>query len=217
MPLVIKVSRSYFQSGRHSPLWVGLCLSPLALEEWVGPLQATLNFPNRLSCWEGLGATLSLGYELIPLPLCSPGRLDALYWLCSGGHQLCLLPSGLECCWATQLPGVATCLSGPRGPEESLHSRWGCNSASCLGVGKLGCRAGKSLHLRSPVRQICISSRQDPQSECIPDLVLQRSKPLTGITSWAGSLTLLWWPILVSAAQAVLPPSPVFLNNVSHS
>lgn len=42
------------------------CISTL-LTEWEENriLQAILNFPNRLSDWEGLGATLSFVYELI--------------------------------------------------------------------------------------------------------------------------------------------------------
>ena len=37
------------------------------------PLQATLSFPNRFSSWEELSTTLSLGYELLPLPESSVG------------------------------------------------------------------------------------------------------------------------------------------------
>ena len=39
------------------------------------------------------------------------------------------------------------------GPEDALHSRWGCDSAPCLDVGKLGFRAGKIPPLR--IGQIC--------------------------------------------------------------
>lgn len=37
----------------------------LPRQERDGPLQATLNFLNKLSIWEGPGATPSLGYKLI--------------------------------------------------------------------------------------------------------------------------------------------------------
>ena len=42
---------------------------------WKGeePLQATFNFQNRLLGWEGPGATLHRGYELILLPMHSMG------------------------------------------------------------------------------------------------------------------------------------------------
>lgn len=46
-------------------------------QEGEGLLQATLNFPNCLSGWEEPGATLNLGYELIPLPMCSMRTLHA--------------------------------------------------------------------------------------------------------------------------------------------
>ena len=44
----------------------GSVTTPLPAQERLGPLEATLNFPNRLSGRKGPGATLSLGYELIP-------------------------------------------------------------------------------------------------------------------------------------------------------
>lgn len=46
--------------------------------EWDEPLQATLSFPNKLSSWKGLGETLSLGYEFIPLVVCGMGMLLGL-------------------------------------------------------------------------------------------------------------------------------------------
>lgn len=52
-------------------------LVPVPLPGWdeEGPLQATLNFSNRLPSWEELGAPLSLGYELISLPVHGTGSL----------------------------------------------------------------------------------------------------------------------------------------------
>lgn len=41
----------------------------------MGVLQASLTFLNRLSGQEGLEPTLSVGYELIPLPKHNKGTL----------------------------------------------------------------------------------------------------------------------------------------------
>ena len=49
-----------------------------------GPLQDTLNFPKRLSELEGPVATLSLGHELILLPVCNMGMGHNWYRFCSG-------------------------------------------------------------------------------------------------------------------------------------
>ena len=41
------------------------------------------------------------------------------------------------------------------GPEDTVHRGWGCDSAPCLWVGKLGSkRAGKTPHLRIQMRQV---------------------------------------------------------------
>ena len=47
------------------------CLGVWRLPGWVeeNPLQETLSFPNRFSGWEELSTTLSLGCELLPLPV----------------------------------------------------------------------------------------------------------------------------------------------------
>lgn len=55
-------------AGIHSPQHEGLYRSPLAWAAGGNPLQAALNLPNSLSGRGQLGATLSLGYELIPCP-----------------------------------------------------------------------------------------------------------------------------------------------------
>jgi len=41
------------------------------------------------------------------------------------------------------------------GPENTFHSRWGCDSASFLGVGQLGSKASKIPHFRIWIRLIC--------------------------------------------------------------
>ena len=63
---------------------------------------------SRLCDWEELGATFSLGYELILLP--SMGRLHAQFWPCSRGNQCYLSVSQLEYHWATQLHELSTVL-----------------------------------------------------------------------------------------------------------
>lgn len=102
-----------------------LCLSTLA---WAKEGGATLsywfpnfplNFPYRLSGWEGLRATLSLDYELTPLPVHSMGTPHARYWLCCGYHQLCLPSSQLKQPWAALLLGVTASPSGYTGPEDT--------------------------------------------------------------------------------------------------
>lgn len=65
-------------AGIHSLQHVGLYCSPLAWAAGGKPLQAALNLPNRLSGWGQLGATLSLGYELITCP-CAAGEDSAPY------------------------------------------------------------------------------------------------------------------------------------------
>ena len=45
--------------------------------------------------------------------------------------------------------------SGQIWPGDILHSRLGCDSAPCLGMGKGGSRAGKTPCLRIQIRQIC--------------------------------------------------------------
>ena len=92
-----------------SPAWVG--------GEW--PTQATLNFSGSLFSWEGLEFTFSPSYELMPLPICST-RMFHWYWLCSGCNQLCPPTSQLECCWASQFPGVVAKLSGQLGLTDSI-------------------------------------------------------------------------------------------------
>lgn len=48
--------------------------------------------------------------------------LHVLGWLCSRGCDLCLSPSWLECCWATQLPGLVPSPSGQLGLEVLLST-----------------------------------------------------------------------------------------------
>ena len=83
--------------GSHSPQQVGLSQLP-CLGKRGRSCSSLLCFPNRFSVWEGLGATLSHGYELTPLPMQSKGIFHAWYWFCSGDDQLCLLTSQLKCC-----------------------------------------------------------------------------------------------------------------------
>lgn len=114
-----------------------------------GLLQSTLNFPNRVSGWEGLGNTLSHGYKLILLPIHSRGTLHAQYWFCSEGNQFCL-PA---CLSARALLSCTASRYFHYPPDHiwlgvTLHSRCGCDSALCLRVGKPGSRVGKNPYLR---------------------------------------------------------------------
>lgn len=61
--------------GRKTHSTAGKAMShlPCLGEKRNGPLQAIFNLPNRFFGWKGLGATLSIGYVLIPLPVHSIG------------------------------------------------------------------------------------------------------------------------------------------------
>jgi len=59
-------------------------------------------------------------------------------------NQLFLPISWLKCHWTTQLLGIITSLSGQMGLEDTLHSRWGCDSAICVGLGKPGSKTSKT-------------------------------------------------------------------------
>ena len=48
------------------------------------------------------------------------------HWLLSAHHQFCLHVSGLKCYQFMQLSGVLTSPSDHKGPEDTLHSKWGC-------------------------------------------------------------------------------------------
>lgn len=84
------------------------------MPEWQGkgPLWAILHFLNRLSNWEWLGGTLSLGMN-------SPafvyqGEPPHWHWLCSGDSHLCSPTSQLERHWAALLLGIVTSPSGQK-------------------------------------------------------------------------------------------------------
>lgn len=88
--------------------------SPALLVRWAwDPQQVVLclslpalNSPDSASCWEGLGATLSLGCDN-PLPLHCRVSLYTQYSLCSG-DQFCLPAYWLKHHWATQFLKVVT-------------------------------------------------------------------------------------------------------------
>lgn len=71
--------------------------------------------------------------------------LHARCWLCSGGDLLCPPASWFKCHRTLQFPGVSTNTSGQVELEDTLPSEWGCKSAPCLVVGKLGSRVTKFL------------------------------------------------------------------------
>ena len=72
------------------------------------------------------------------------------------GNQFFPPSSLLEYGRTTLLLGIVTTSSGQMGPGDTLRSGWGCDSAPCLGKGKLGSRDTKIPHLRIQIRQICI-------------------------------------------------------------
>ena len=57
--------------------------------------------------------------------------------------------------WVTQLPGVFASPSGQRGPENTVHSRWGYDSVPWLHTGKRGSWASNTPCLKIQTRQIC--------------------------------------------------------------
>lgn len=105
-----------------------------------------------------------------PLPVCSTRSLHTQYWLCSEDNLFC----SLFCQWAPPLPGMVSSPSGKIGLEDTLHSRWGSDSAPCLRMGKPGSRASKSPHLRIWIRRS--APYQVPWPERASDLALQISQ-----------------------------------------
>lgn len=152
----------------------GPCCSSLACVcVWEGLLQATLSFPNRLSSWEGLGATNSCGCELITLLVHSTGTLHTWYWLCSEGDQLLCLPLGSSANGLHSFQELSPTLLVKWGPK-TLHSGRSCDSAPCQGMGNqaLGLQNSSSEHLN----QADLHPDKFPGTECPPNLVLQMSK-----------------------------------------
>lgn len=135
------VLQGYTAGAVASPL--GYVAASLSGQEGEALRQVTVSFHNRLWGWEGPGATLSLLYELIPLPVQSTGMLHAWYWLCSGGYQLYPPASWIEEFWATLPAEVVT--------NPSCQMGWETFSTACrllfssmLGVGTLGSRVSKT-------------------------------------------------------------------------
>ena len=151
-----------------------------------GLLQATLNFPNRVSGWEGLGSTLSHGYKLILLPTHSRGTLHAQYWFCSEGNQFCL-----PACLSARALLSCTASRYFHYPLDhmwlgvTLHSRCGCDSAPWLRVGKPGSRADKTPYLRIWISQICTPPSSLVRVHHQLGSADEQSHPLIWITTWA--------------------------------
>lgn len=125
---------------------------------------------------------LSLGYELIPLPVHSLRSHQVQVWLYSVGDMLCLSNSWLEHSWAAYHPQVVTSPSKQMGLAGTLHrarartqylawiwANW------ALGLEKQliwGSKSGRS------------TPYQVPWSECVPTW-FSRTKLMIGITTWA--------------------------------
>lgn len=144
------------------------CLSSPGWER-EEPLHTTVSFPSNISSWEGLEATLSLGYEWIPLLVYSKGTLM------SGTDYVLGVISSAWPHLRSSATGLLNFLE--LGPEDTFHSRWGCDSPPSLGIDKLVAKANKT-YFGIQIRQIC--TLPSSWSECTPDLVLQMSKP----SSW---------------------------------
>ena len=107
-------------------------------------------FPKQPFRLGRVEAIFSLGYELIPLPVYGTGILHVWYWLSCGGDQLCPPTSQLKYHRAAKLPEIVTSPSGQMGLEDTLHSRWGCDSVPSLGTGN---HVGNPSWLRIRIRQ----------------------------------------------------------------
>lgn len=115
------------EDSLHS-LW-GNVTAPLSGWQWEGPL----DFPNKLFSLERLGAILSLVYELTFLTVHStPGTGFALRMINSACLPLDLSVTRLNS--FQELPPALLVRWG----FKSLSQKWDCDSAPCLGVGKLG-------------------------------------------------------------------------------
>ena len=110
---------------------------------------------QSLSCWEGLGAPLSLGCELIPLPVQSTGVSMWSTGFALGHISSACPPLGSR---VTELHtwGVVTSSSVQVGLGDTFHNEWYCDSAPCLNMDKPDSWADKTLYLRIQMRQICI-------------------------------------------------------------
>lgn len=136
--LLVTCSWKTFYSGK----W---CCCSLALSGWGGQFQATLNFPKKLSnCeqresfpqpWLGVNSLPNTGFTL--------GTISSAF-LHFGSSTTGLL-SFKEL--------LQTLLV--RWGWKTLHNRWGCDPAPCLGVGRLGPKASKTPHLSIWIRHIC--------------------------------------------------------------
>lgn len=108
-----------------------------------------------------MGPIIPVFTLFIPPAFCSSDRVISRH----PNYQVtdaffCMIKSTSETLWTIQLPGVVSSPSDQMGPEDTLCSRWACDSAPCLRVGKLGSRDGK-LPLRGSE-----SSRSAPH--CVP-------------------------------------------------
>ena len=115
-----------------TPQQVGLYLSSLA---WAGRGGIALGYPQfpKQALLPLGGATLSLSYERMPLPVHNMGMLHTGFALglissaCFSAQVLLGCTASRSCCqpfWSD-------------GAKDTLHSAWGCDSDPCLGMGKL--------------------------------------------------------------------------------
>lgn len=89
---------------------------------------------SQIGCPTGM--VQELVYELIPMAVHSRGTLPTWYCLFSVEYQIFLHPSHLDHYWAMQLPRVVASPLVKMGPKCTLHNKWVCDSAICLGMKK---------------------------------------------------------------------------------
>lgn len=160
-----KAQKTYFTGGR-------VLSQPPCVGGRKGGLSSLLCFPKSLFGWKGPGATISLGYKLIPLLLLSKGPI--VYWLCSGRWLSLLAHLSTPALLGDTVSNSYHQPSRSDGYGRHSSQQVGCGSTSYLGMSQLGPMASKTPHLSLWIRQICalVSSLVG----VCPDLVLHMSK-----------------------------------------
>ena len=141
----------------------GLYTSPCALVRFPGQtaegyIQQWTGLWIKVPAW-AQGRSISIASKALcclnssqPTPqVLSTNRATGFVHFITSAH----LPLNHKFHWATQHPWVVSSPSGQRGPEDTLCSGWGCDSAPCLGISKPGSMASKPLRLRILIRHIC--------------------------------------------------------------
>lgn len=93
-----------------------------------------INWISCLGAGEGALRPVKLFVALVEanVHLKFPDQIGPMVLLCK---LLALPTSPFKQHWDTLHSGVVASTSGQMGLEGTLHSEWGCDSASCLGMG----------------------------------------------------------------------------------